>query len=314
MCGVVTIGDCIIDEVRAAGQPARRYAGGAGLNLAAGIARLGLPSVLVTRLGQDRDGFWLLRYARDRGVRVVNTPGVDPTGIAISTREAGEPSYAFAPAMYRRRIAFPPPALAALAAAGAVVVNSHPLDNPAEVDLLVAALQAAPGLRIVDPNPRPRLVAAMPAYRQGFERALAVAQMAKLSDEDVQHLYGTDWTGIAPRLFGLGVGTILFSHGAGGATLLGRDGLRLHVPVADHPGPVIDTMGAGDATLASLVASVLREGWPALAADWQRHLAQAMRVAAATCRQPGAELVPAWTPGAEPVITPSRQGTDGETG
>ena len=109
MCGVVTIGDCIIDEIRAAGQPPRRYAGGAGLNLAAGIARLGLPSVLVTRLGQDRDGFWLLRYARDRGVRVVNTPGVDPTGIAISTREAGEPSYAFAPAMYRRRIAFPPP-------------------------------------------------------------------------------------------------------------------------------------------------------------------------------------------------------------
>lgn len=291
MHDVVTIGDCIVDEIRADGRDPKRFAGGAGLNLAAGIARLGLPSTLITRVGQDRDGYYLLRYARDRNIRVVNTPTVDPTGVASSTRSNGEPSYAFTPAMYRRRISFGAVALNALTRAAAAVVNSYPLDNPAHVDDLVQALSAAPGLRIVDPNPRPRLISSLSAYRQGFEAVLPIASLVKLSDEDVQLLYGTDWLPVAERLFGMGVQTVLFSHGANGATLVDRSGLRVEAPIAGRPEPIVDTMGAGDATLASLVVSVLRGGWPSTGDAWQKHMAQAMAVAAATCRHAGAELV-----------------------
>lgn len=291
MRGVVTIGDCIIDEVHAEGREPQRFAGGAGLNLAAGIARLGLPSTLVTRVGQDRDGFYLLRYARERGIRVVNTPTVDPTGVAISTRLNGEPSYAFAPAMFRRRISFRTEALEALSRAGAVIVNSYPLENTAYAEELVRALAVAPGLRIADPNPRPRLIGSMAAFRRGFEKVLPGVTLAKLSDEDVHLIYGSDWQSAAGRLFNLGAETILFSHGANGATVVERSGLRVQVPVASRPEPIVDTMGAGDATLASLVASVLTAGRPRSADDWRRYLSDAMAVAAATCRQAGAELV-----------------------
>lgn len=291
MHGVVTIGDCIIDELRAEGKEPERHAGGAGLNLAAGIARLGTPSTLVTRVGQDRDGYYLLRYARERGIRIVNTPTVDPTGVVSSTRLNGEPSYTFAPAMYRRRIAFGAQALREISDAAIVVVNSYPMDDPAQADDLVRVFSAAPGLRIADPNPRPRLISSLHAYRQGFEKALAVANLAKLSDEDVNLLYGADWPSVTEHLFGIGVETVLFSHGADGATLVDRSGLQVAVPIVARPEPIVDTMGAGDATLASLIVSLLRDGRPSGAAVWQRYLLQAMAVAAATCRRAGAELV-----------------------
>jgi len=291
MHGVVTIGDCIVDEIRAEGKDPERFAGGAGLNLAAGIARLGLSSTLVTRVGQDRDGYYLLRYARERGIRIVNTPTVDPTGVVSSTRLNGEPSYAFAPAMYRRRIAFGAEALHALSNAAAAVVNSYPLDNPSHAGDLARAFSAAPGLRIADPNPRPRLISSLPAYREGFEKVLPVTNLAKLSDEDVHLLYGTNWRSVAEHLFGMGVETVLFSHGAGGATLVDRSGLQVAVPISGRPDPIVDTMGAGDATLASLVVSLLHGGRPSGADVWRRYLVQAMTVAAATCRRAGAELV-----------------------
>lgn len=286
---VVTIGDCITDEIRSEFEEPRRFAGGAGLNFAAGIARSGLPSTLITRVGQDRDGYYLIRYARERGIRVINTPSADPTGVAVSTRIDGEPSYSFGPAMFRRRILFREAARNALSSAGAVVVNSFPFDNERQTDGLADALRSTSGIRVVDPNPRPRLTPDVAAYRWGVEAVLPDTWMVKISDEDAQVLYGVDWRQVAPRLFDLGVQTILFSHGPNGASVLDRSGLSVHVPVVILPEPIIDTMGAGDAMLASVVATLVGNGRPQSGAEWKACLTQAMTVAAATCRHAGAE-------------------------
>lgn len=290
MNSIVTIGDCIIDEIHAEGEETRRFAGGAGLNLAAGIAKLGLSSTLVTRVGQDCDGYYLLRYARDRGIRVINTPSTDPTGIATSTRQNGEPSYAFSPAMFRRRLLFDAAVTDALFAAGAVAVNSFPFGDLRQAASLAASFDGLSGIRIIDPNPRPRLIPDIDAYRRGFEMLLPLASLVKLSDEDTQILYSTDWRQIVPHLFDSGAEALLFSHGAQGARVVERSGLCLHVPIVDLPKPIIDTMGAGDATLASVIASLARNGWPQSASQWQECLSRAMAIAAATCRQAGAEL------------------------
>jgi fructokinase len=49
-------------------------------------------------------------------------------------------------------------------------------------------------------------------------------------------------------------------------------------------------MGAGDATLASAIAFILREGMPDSEESWRACLRQAMDVAAATCRHAGGGL------------------------
>lgn len=288
---VVTIGDCIIDEVEAGDGSRRRFPGGAGLNLAAGVARLGLPSTLITRVGQDRDGFRLLRHGRERGLRIINSPTVDATGVAVSTRENGEPAYSFSPPVHRCRIVFTTQARDALCEAPVAAVNSFPFGDRAPTAALAEALSRVPGVRMVDLNPRPRLICDIDAYREGFERILAVVSFVKMSDEDSVLVYGETGDAVAERLFGLGAETLLFSHGAKGATVLMKSGLALHVPATPLDEPVLDTMGAGDATLASIVRTVAVSGMPATTGQWREPLRTAMDIAAATCRRAGADLV-----------------------
>ena len=57
------------------------------------------------------------------------------------------------------------------------------------------------------------------------------------------------------------------------------------------PAPIVDTMGAGDATLASVIAFILAEGMPVDQASWRACLKQAMDIAAATCRSAGGALL-----------------------
>jgi fructokinase len=118
---IVTIGDGIIDAVKLSDSPPTLYPGGAGLNLAVGLARLGIASVLAARIGLDRNGFRLMRYLREEA----SSSSIPPTPTSpASRRRGGEPSYDFTPSLYRRRIAFNSTLLKAIAEAPAIGVNS----------------------------------------------------------------------------------------------------------------------------------------------------------------------------------------------
>ncbi|MER9971746.1 PfkB family carbohydrate kinase [Mesorhizobium sp. M0060] len=291
MLPVLSIGDCLVDTVEIRPGSSERHPGGAGLNLAVGLSRLGLSSGLVARVGADPDGFRLRRYLRDEGVRLFETRTVDPTGVVMSSQLNGEPAYSFAPVMLRRRIAFTDPTITAMADAEAVAVNSFPFDNPGQVAALLEALQRASGLIVVDPNPRRRLIADMAAFRDGAEQAFARSSIAKISDEDADLLYGKTDVEVVARLLSLGIQTVLFTHGSDGAAIHTRDGLEVRVPIAERPDPIVDTMGAGDATLATAIAFILRHGLPRSQTGWRACLEEAMRVAAATCRRAGGGLI-----------------------
>jgi fructokinase len=143
-----------------------------------------IPSVLAARIGLDRNGFHLMRYLREEGVELINTPNADFTGIATSRRRGGEPSYDFTPSLYRRRTAFNSTLLKEIGEAPAIAVNSFSFADPKQADALGEAPSRAPGFKILDPNPRPRLIADLDAFRQGFERTIRTATLVKLSDED----------------------------------------------------------------------------------------------------------------------------------
>jgi len=291
MPSVVSIGDGIIDAVELAPGRIENFPGGAALNLAVGLAKLGLTSQLVTRFGADRRGFLIERYLREEHVHIFNAPNVDFTGVALSRRQNGEPTYEFTPAMFRRRIAFTDEVLQAVGKASAVAVNSFPFDDPRQTDALVAALRAARGVVVVDPNPRPRLIADMAAYREGAAKAMSVASLVKLSDEDVVLFYDGDQQLAVSRLFDLGMEILLLTHGSAGASLRTRSGIAVSVDIVRQAKPIVDTMGAGDATLATVIAFILRRGAPQSAGGWQNCLEEAMQVAAATCAHAGGALM-----------------------
>jgi fructokinase len=290
MLSTVSIGDGIIDAVELENGTIDEVPGGAALNLAVGLARLGLASKLVTRFGADRQGFVIARHLHEEGVDILNPPNVDFTGVAFSRRKNGEPSYEFSPTMFRRRIVFSDDVLAAIGTDDAVAVNSFPFDDVRQTDALVSALGEARGLIVIDPNPRPQLIAHMPAYREGAERAMAQASLVKMSDEDIGLFYGGDREASVARLFDLGVETVLLTHGSAGASLHTKSGADISVGIARATRPVVDTMGAGDATLATVIAFILRQGPPQSLDAWRHCLQEAMQVAAATCAEAGGGL------------------------
>jgi fructokinase len=288
---VVTIGDGLVDAVETSDAPPALYPGGAGLNLAVGLARLNVPSALAARIGLDRNGFRLMRYLREEGVKLINTPNADFTNVATSRRQGGEPSYDFTPSTYRRRIAFNSTLLKAIAEAPVVAVNSFSYGAHKQADALCAALDSAQGLKILDPNLRPRLIVDLDAFRSGFEQTTRSATLIKLSDEDAGLLYGREDDGVADALFERGVEIVLLTRGKLGASIFTRSGLHAALPATSLAAPIIDTMGAGDATLASVIAFILAQAMPRSNEAWRACLKQAMDIAAATCRRAGGALV-----------------------
>jgi fructokinase len=126
------------------------------------------------------------------------------------------------------------------------------------------------------------------AFARNFEGFAASSLLTKVSDEDAELLGYASLDVLTDRLINRGTANVLTTAGAAGAAIVTGAGLRVSVPIGHVPGPIVDTMGAGDATLATIAAAVAATGIPTDAAAWTQLLTDAMLVAAATCRTNGA--------------------------
>jgi fructokinase len=288
---VVVIGDALIDEIQDA-SGSRDVVGGAALNVAVGLGLLGVPATLVAMVGDDEDGATVRDYLARHAVRLVATPA--PLGTARATARiatTGEARYEFNGAAINRSIDFAGEAAEAIAAAPLVVVSCYPFDSDAKTDALLAAVDE-PGARlVVDPNPRPALMSDVDTFVRNVDRIAGVARLIKIGDEDAELLYGTSLDDAAARLQQRGAAFVLATAGRRGAVLLTPVG-RTEAAIAELPGPIIDTIGAGDATLASMTDALLRADQRGIGDldSFSGALQNAMIIAAATCRSEGALL------------------------
>lgn len=283
---VVVIGDALIDEIRDA-SGVRELVGGAALNVAVGLRRLGVPTTLIAMVGADEAGDHIREYLADHGVALISSEAPHGSSRAVVQRAAnGEPEYVFNEAAQRRSIRYSDAALAAIADAGLTVISCFPFDVSSEVDALAEALA---GTRVaIDPNPRTGMLHDRAEFVRGFERIAAGTQIVKVGADDASILYDGDLDALRSRLREIGVQAVLATAGADGA-VIETDAGTAAAPISDLPGRVIDTVGAGDATLAA-VASGLVPTAPEALDDWRALLQRAMGIAAATCRAEGGLL------------------------
>lgn len=280
------IGDALIDEIRdAAGI--RELVGGAALNVAVGLRRLGVPVTLIAMVGADAAGDHIREYLTDHGVTLIDSPSERGSSRAIVQRAAdGEPQYTFNEAARRRSIRYSDAARGAIAQAALVAVSCFPFDDGSEVAGLTDAVGAA--RLVIDPNPRAGMLHDRAAFVRGFEALAARAELVKVGADDAALLYDGDLSALRQRLRGRGAGAVLATAGADGAVLETEIG-GFEAPIATLPGRVVDTVGAGDATLAAVVEELV-DGHPGSDAEWQALLDRAMLIAAATVRADGGLL------------------------
>ena len=285
---VVVIGDALIDEIRdEAGV--REFVGGAGLNVAVGLSRLGVPASLIAMVGDDDAGEQIRAFLDEHDVDLLVSPAEHGSSRAVSTRSPqGEPVYVFNEAAQNRRVAYGDAERAAIADAPMVVVSCFPFDDEQQTDLLIEATASASTPLAIDPNPRSGMLRDRAAFVRGFEKAASGALLVKVGEDDAQLLYGTPLDELRAKLVGLGVGAVLATYGAGGAAIDAGE-TTVSRGISDLPGRIVDTMGGGDAVLAT-TAALVRDRLPADAGEWDAVLSRAMDVAAATCRHEGALL------------------------
>ena len=197
--------------------------------------------------------------SRDFGVELIATPSPHGSSRAVSTRSAGgEPTYEFNAAAKARRIRFGEAERAAIAAAPIVAVSCFPFDDVAQTLEFTEAVRAA-GVRLaIDPNPRSGMMTDRAEFVSGFEALAGGASFVKVGEDDAHLLYGGELDALRARLIDMGVGAVLATEGAAGATIeAGTDVVTR--PISSLQGRIVDTMGAGDAAFATAVAGLLRD-------------------------------------------------------
>jgi fructokinase len=250
MTGVLVVGEALIDVVTRAGGSAA-HPGGSPLNVAVGLARLGIPALLHTAIGADDYGDLIRSHLDDSGVRLSAESVTDaPTSVAeAAIDERGAAEYVF-------QIEWDPRPLPA--ADGFDIVHTGSIATvlaPGRdtVRALVEALR--PGATIsFDPNVRPKLSGPREEALRLVLDLVRLADVVKASDEDVEWLYpGRDLAEVAAEWRALGPAVVVVTRGGEGALAVTRsDSVDVPAP-ATH---LVDTVGAGDSFMAAMLAAL----------------------------------------------------------
>lgn len=262
---VLVIGEALIDIVEGP-DGAFELVGGSPANVAVGVARQRHRAWLLTRVGRDERGYRIADELAASLVRIVPESWTDsPTSTARARLRAdGSAEYEFAIDWVTPVVGFagaegPTGAEGSIEVARvrAVHAGSIALFLEPGASAVLESLRAAAGTALVsvDPNIRPALVGDHDVALARFADAAASADLVKLSDEDAAWLY-PDLTAeqVLERIAGYGPRLVVMTRGADGAIGLGPGGL---VEVEPHVVDVADTIGAGDAYMASLISSAL---------------------------------------------------------
>jgi fructokinase len=280
----VAAGEALTDLITDGADRWTSLVGGSTWNVARVVAKLGFPSAFAGAISRDVFGAALADANGAAGLDPRFLQQVDRLPLLAIVHQRNPPQYFFVgddsadlhfdadalPAGWMdsvQRVHF-----------GGISLARQPLAGKL---LALAGELKARGVAIsYDPNYRALM---NEAYDDTLRRMAALADVIKVSDEDLLGLFRCDDADAAfAELRALNPGaTCLYTHGAGGAQLF-QGGAAWHAPapVVD----VADTVGAGDASMGALIFSLMTR----LDADGGEHLRFAVAAGAAACTAPGA--------------------------
>ena len=276
------------------------HPGGAPFNVAVGLSRLGQPTAFAGKVSTDMFGRYLRAYAEGEGIDTrFLLPADAPTTLAFVAVEGGEPVFAFYGEGAADTLLAPDEVPAALFDETAILhfgsISLLRGTTPSAVLSTARRLQGR-ALLSFDPNVRPGLVRDEAAYRALLDQLFSLADIVKLSAVDIAWLApGQSVEQFAAGLLERQQGPVLVAVTRGGQGVLVRAGAqRWELPT--FPVTIVDTVGAGDAFSAGLLAGLAEHGATSRTDVEQMQpetLAEVVRFAAATaaltCTRAGAD-------------------------
>lgn len=282
MIRVACVGECMVELRERPDGLLSRFWGGDTLNTAVYLARLGVAVDYVTALGDDAFSDAMLAGWAAEGVgcaHVARLPGRMPGLYVIQTDARGERRFSYWRGQAAARELFAAPeagaAVTALEGFGLVHLSGISLslwgaEGRARLFATLDRLRAAGGKVSFDTNFRPRGWPDRDEARAAFAQALARADIAFVSTEDTDLLWGEP---VPSPVAEAAARAECVVRGPDLSCAVRGPGLDLAVP-GEAVATVVDTTAAGDSFAAAYLAARLAGRDPAAAAAAGHRLAR----------------------------------------
>jgi fructokinase len=280
----VAFGEALTDLIRVGPDRWRSACGGAPWNVAVAMSTLGQLSAFGGAISQDPFGAEIWQCSQDAYLDMRFIQQLPRPPLLAIVHEVDPPRYFFI-GQDSADLHFHPEGLpmgwtraVRWAHFGSLGLVRAPLAG--RLLALAQALKAEGRMISYDPNFRAPLMDA--SYDDTLEQMCRLADVIKVSDEDLRGLFRVPdhRSGLAQIAAWNPGAWLLLTRGSAGATLYhGAEECSGRPPQVD----VVDTVGAGDATLAGLLDSLMRNA----AAGARQHLRWALAAGAAACTAPG---------------------------
>lgn len=295
---IVVTGEALIDLIPAGADKMRVSVGGGPLNTARWLARLGERVGFLGAISSDMLGRRISAALTASGVSLeLIGESTQPTTLAVAQIEAdGAARYQFyatgtsAADLHTDWVERCLPRRLTALHFGGLGLELEPTATAVERAVMLAHARGT--LVMLDPNVRPSEIREREAYLARLRRLLAVTDLVKLSIDDLGWLTDSeDLPAATRRLIALGPRAVVLTAGQAPASVM-TGGLRKPIEIPTPTVDVCDTIGAGDAYGAGLLAYWLRAGLTPDALGNEAEVCNAARfagcVAAIACAQRGA--------------------------
>ena len=279
-------GEALMDLIPVTGGERIPMVGGGPANTAKALARLGYETYFVGGISSDDYGEVIEEELIASGVDLsLVYRGDQGTALAIATiDENGLAKYDFeleGTASFAFDMAWLPQGEPDVFHVGSVAT----LLEPGATQLL-NWISSKKVPVIFDPNVRPSIQGDKTVYRSAVERWIDHSAIVKLSDDDLNWLYGNSEEDIVSKWLNQGVSIVVVTRGERGLSAYSAES-AIDVPAVKVE--LIDSVGAGDTIGAVIVEGVLKYGLEELKGDVLTSVLQrATRAAAVTCSRAGA--------------------------
>ena len=268
LCG---IGEALIDFIpdvkgeRLKDVPSfTRVAGGAPANVIGAVTKLGIPSKMLTKLGDDPFGDYIIDVLNDAGIDTSNIERDQEgeTALAfVSLAADGNRDFKF----YRKNSA---DLRYSVDDIPENILDDCGMIHFCSVDLVESPMKEAhkklidmaieQGVKVsFDPNLRFSLWDDLDALKKTVNDFIPYADIIKISDEELEFITGkTDIKDAVPDLLSGRAKYVIYTKGADGAEIYTKDGV---VEAPGYSTDVRDTTGAGDSFIGAFLFCILRD-------------------------------------------------------
>jgi fructokinase len=288
------LGDAVVDLIPEPDGRLLKCPGGAPANVAVGVRRLGGNSAFIGRVGDDPFGKFLVKTLGDERVNtdcMIPDPHHRTSTVVVENDADGERSFTFmvrpGADLFLQATDIPAFSAGQFLHLCSIALSAEPSRSSAF--LAMAKMKAAGGYVCFDPNIRHDLWPDEEQLRDNLARALSLADVIKISEDELAFLTGEALLseGMLRLCERYNPELLLVTQGKNGVSVYRKKNAALnHYPAPEVQ--TVDTTGAGDAFVAGLLAG-LAQHWP-LTSDsvWQQIVHQALACGALAITARGA--------------------------